>query len=284
MGSSTLRGIQSVPRGLPANLTSYLHSLDAVVRQIAGLARGSEATQGGNQSGASSGGSSSVTSFMLHDGAVTSAKIANGAVNADKLASGAVDTAKLAKGAVTGDRLADGAVDSTQLAVGAVNGEKLVDGVISSKKIVDGAVTQEKLAKGCVGADKLARGAVGVEALKDYAVTERKLAGGSVTESRLADGLLTVTASGEAEDGESVVLPGKWAQKPILCIAGFSLPPVPEGARLEVCLDGASRGVDGWSFNAVARAVLPADEAAGEDERVIGGTLLWAAVGRQGNG
>ena len=127
------RGMQSVPRGLPVGLTSYLNSLDAVVRRLAGLARGTDEARAVRRvetpnpgTGVGGGyGYALANPSMPRDDSVTSRKIAAGAVNSEKLAAGAVTGAKIALSAVTGDKLAAGAVTERELAARAVTAEKL---------------------------------------------------------------------------------------------------------------------------------------------------------------
>ena len=95
MASESLdRGLQSVPRGLPSGLTIYLQSLDAVVRRLAGLSRGSEKAQAVRRgdSGITLGGNTqtTITTTKLADGAVTSAKIADNAITGAKIEMGSI--------------------------------------------------------------------------------------------------------------------------------------------------------------------------------------------------
>ena len=86
------RGLPSVPRGLPRELTAYLSSLDAVLRRLSGDMRGAETARAVRAVEAVSFqapqpiGSSAITVDMLCDGAVTERKIRDGAVTGKKLA------------------------------------------------------------------------------------------------------------------------------------------------------------------------------------------------------
>lgn len=108
------RGLQSVPRGLPSGLTIYLQSLDAVVRRLAGLSRGSEKAQAVRRgdSGITLGGNTQTT--------ITTTKLADGAVTAAKLADGAVTSAKIADNAITGAKIEMGSIGSRELEVKSV--------------------------------------------------------------------------------------------------------------------------------------------------------------------
>lgn len=134
------RGMQSVPRGLPSDLTVYLQSLDAVVRRLAGLARGSEKSQAVRRgdTGIALGGSAQT--------AVTSARLADGAVITSKLANGAVTGAKLADGSITGSKLELGSIGSRELGAGCVGEEELQAGAVTVSRLAEGAVTLEKMA------------------------------------------------------------------------------------------------------------------------------------------
>lgn len=104
------RGLQSVPRGLPSGLTIYLQSLDAVVRRLAGLSRGSEKAQAVRRgdSGITLGGNAqtTITTAKLADGAVTAAKLADGAVTPEKMAPGTLfDMAQEAGTAADGEQV-----------------------------------------------------------------------------------------------------------------------------------------------------------------------------------
>lgn len=136
------RGLQSVPRGLPSGLTIYLQSLDAVVRRLAGLSRGSEKAQAVRRgdSGITLGGNTqtTITTTKLADGAVTSAKIADNAITGAKIEMGSIGSRELGAKSVGEEELQPGAVTTSRVA----------DAAISTEKLADGAVTPEKMAPG----------------------------------------------------------------------------------------------------------------------------------------
>lgn len=143
MASESLdRGLQSVPRGLPSGLTIYLQSLDAVVRRLAGLSRGSEKAQAVRRgdSGITLGGNTqtTITTTKLADGAVTSAKIADNAITGAKIEMGSIGSRELGAKSVGEEELQPGAVTTSRVA----------DAAISTEKLADGAVTPEKMAPG----------------------------------------------------------------------------------------------------------------------------------------
>lgn len=143
MASESLdRGLQSVPRGLPSGLTIYLQSLDAVVRRLAGLSRGSEKAQAVRRgdSGITLGGNTqtTITTTKLADGAVTSAKIADNAITGAKIEMGSIGSRELGVKSVGEEELQPGAVTTSRVA----------DAAISTEKLADGAVTPEKMAPG----------------------------------------------------------------------------------------------------------------------------------------
>lgn len=126
--SSFERGIQAVPRGLSAGLTSYLNSLDSVVRRLAGLARGSDSSQAVRRSEAASLGGSAQT-------AVTTAKIVDGAITASKLADSAVTADKIADASIIGGKLRIGAITDRELAAQCVGKEELKPRSVSADKL-----------------------------------------------------------------------------------------------------------------------------------------------------
>ena len=113
------------------------------------------------------------------------------------------------------------------------------------------------------------------------AVSGEKLADAAVSSAKLEKGLLTVTLSGEAEDGAEVELPGEWEGMPAVCVTGFSLPSFPVGAGLDIRAARLRREGEKIFFDAVARAVIPADEVLGTEEAAVSGKMFWLAVGRQ---
>lgn len=172
---------------------------------------------------------------------------------------------------ITAVMVRDGAITEKKLADNAVTGGKIADAVIEGKKLVQGAI----------GSRELAVGAVENDALKNGAVSGEKLADAAVSFAKLEKGLLTVTVSGEAEDGRVVEIPGKWEGMPIVCATGFSLPSFPAGAGVDIRAANLRQEGDGFSFDAVARAVIPADEAMGTEETAVSGKMFWLAIGRQ---
>ena len=143
MASESLdRGLQSVPRGLPSGLTIYLQSLDAVVRRLAGLSRGSEKAQAVRRgdSGITLGGNAQTT--------ITTAKLADGAVTSAKIADNAITGAKIEMGSIGSRELGVKSVGEEELQPGAVTTSRVADAAISTEKLADGAVTPEKMAPG----------------------------------------------------------------------------------------------------------------------------------------
>lgn len=281
VSDSIERGLQSVPRGLPSGLTVYLQSLDAVVRRLAGLSRGSEksrAVRRAESSGGGSLGTASVVSSMLHDESVTSRKIATGAVATDKLRSGAVTEEKLADKAVSGPKIADGTVTGTKLADSSITGDKMKPDSIGSRE----------LGAECVGEDELQPGAVATSRVADAAITTEKLADGAVTPEKMAPGTLFGMAqeSGTAMDGEQVTLRGGFGVAPLLAIAGFELAFPDDASRpaegnLKVALENLHKdtATGRWTFTARCCLETPLED--GTIETISSGTLAWSAAGEE---
>lgn len=280
VSDSIERGLQSVPRGLPSGLTVYLQSLDAVVRRLAGLSRGSEksrAVRRAESSGGGSLGTASVVSSMLHDESVTSRKIATGAVATDKLRSGAVTEEKLADKAVSGPKIADGTVTGTKLADSSITGDKMKPDSIGSRELGVKSVGEEELQPGAVTTSRVA----------DAAITTEKLADGAVTPEKMAPGTLFGMAqeSGTAMDGEQVTLRGGFAVAPLLAIAGFELAfpedvSGPAEGNLKVALENLHKDTATGRWTFTARCCLEKTLEDGTIETISSGTLAWSATGR----
>lgn len=194
---ATDRGLASVPRGLDRGLTTYLQSLDAMVRRLAGVVRGSGDSRAVRASetpafGGGGGGSSGVdigaiASQVLRDGSVTERKIADNAVTGRKLASNAVTADKLGENAITARAIAPGEVITNALAEGAVTTGKLAAGAVKGNTIAEGAVTSSKLAAGVIPEIPV----------------------------------LPVFVTGSAEDGDTVTIPGTWTVAPLVLLTWF---------------------------------------------------------------
>lgn len=192
------RGLPSVPRGLPRDLTVYLQSLAETLLRLSGSVRGSgdaRAVRAAERSslgfGASTPGQAAILSWMLKDKAVTS----------DKLADGAVTETKLGMSAVTEQAIRPGAVTEAALAAEAVTGTRIADGAVDA--------------------------------------------------SKLACGVLPVVIGGAAVDGETVVLPGTWRERPWVALAlvtGMSSAGVAGALDLREAPGDAETGV--WRFDA----------------------------------
>lgn len=246
------RGLQSVPRGLPSGLTIYLQSLDAVVRRLAGLSRGSEKAQAVRRgdSGITLGGNTQTT--------ITTTKLADGAVTAAKLADGAVTSAKIADNAITGAKIEMGSIGSRELGVKSVGEEELQPGAVTTSRVADAAITTEKLADGAVTPEKVAPGT-----LFDMA-----------------------QEAGTAADGEQVTLHGNFAMMPLLAIAGFKMPFPDDASRpaegnLKVALENLHKdtATGRWSFTARCCLETPLED--GTVETISSGTLVWNAAGEE---
>ena len=253
MASESLdRGLQSVPRGLPSGLTIYLQSLDAVVRRLAGLSRGSEKAQAVRRgdSGITLGGNAQTT--------ITTAKLADGAVTAAKLADGAVTSAKIADNAITGAKIEMGSIGSRELGAKSVGEEELQPGAVTTSRVADAAITTEKLADG--------------------AVTPEKMAPGTFFDM--------AQESGTAADGEQVTLLGNFAMMPLLAIAGFKIPFPDDASRpaegnLKVSLENLHKdtATGRWTFTARCCLEKPLED--GTVETISSGTLAWSAAGEE---
>lgn len=253
MASESLdRGLQSVPRGLPSGLTIYLQSLDAVVRRLAGLSRGSEKAQAVRRgdSGITLGGNAQTT--------ITTAKLADGAVTAAKLADGAVTSAKIADNAITGAKIEMGSVGSRELGAKSVGEEELQPRAVTTSRVAVGAITTEKLADG--------------------AVTPEKMAPGTFFDM--------AQESGTAADGEQVTLLGNFVMMPLLAIAGFKIPFPDDASRpaegnLKVSLENLHKdtATGRWTFTARCCLEKPLED--GTVETISSGTLAWSAAGEE---
>lgn len=196
---ATDRGLPSVPRGLERGLTQYLQSLDTVVRRLAGAVRGSgesravRASEAHSAFGGTGGGSSSgvdlgaIAAQVLRDGSVTERKIADNAVAGRKLAGGAVTAEKIGENAVTRKAIAPGEVIANALAENAVTTRVISEGAVTTRAISDGAVTASKLAKGVIPEIPA----------------------------------VPVFVSGEAENGDTVAIPGTWTVAPLVLLTWF---------------------------------------------------------------
>lgn len=214
---ATDRGLPSVPRGLERGLTQYLQAFDATVRRLSGAVRGSgksravrasEASAFGGGSGGGGGSSSNVdigaiASQVLRDGSVTERKIADNAVSGRKLGNGTVTADKLGENSVTASAIAPGEVISNALAQGAVTTGKIAPSAVTSSAIAQGAVTTSAIAQGAVTSDKIAAGVIPViPEMPEIPV-------------------LPVFVSGEANNGDTVTIPGTWTVQPQVMLTWF---------------------------------------------------------------
>ena len=93
------RGLQSVPRGLDRNLTTYLQAIRTELLRLSGLVRGSaqsRAVRASEASAAFGGGSVSTPSGSVDVAAIASQIFRDGSVTERKLADRAVTGGKLA--------------------------------------------------------------------------------------------------------------------------------------------------------------------------------------------
>lgn len=254
------RGLASVPRGLGRELTQYLQSVDAVVRRLAGMVRGSDAARAVRASEAS-------TAFG--SGPAPSPGLDMGAIAAQVLRDGSVTERKLAESAVSASKIREHAVTSKAIAPGEVIENALHEGCVSTGKLAAGAVTSAKLAAKSVTADKLAAGAVDTAALGTGCVTADKLADGV-----LPEGLEIFT--GEALHGEVVPVPGIWDTAPLILITRFA-------AVVEEHESTDAEGVTRTEQRCRAGACAPVERVEGESgtgewsfETV--GDVTWVAV------
>ena len=291
------RGLQAVPRGLDRNLTTYLQAIRTELLRLSGLVRGSDQSRAVRASEASvafGGGTVSTASGSVDMGAIASQIFRDGSVTERKLADRAVAGGKLADNAVTSRTIAPGEVGNNALAEQAVTAGNLSDGAVTAGALAMRCVTRDKLAEDAVGtpnlldgavtSDKLGKGAVTAEALGDWAVTFYKISPGavetesirdaSVTAKKLAEDVRPPTwVSGDAKDGENVVIPGKWDGQPAVFLTGWSCAvpePDPETGlqglrvgpeRFTEALDADGAGTGVWSFAAT-------------------GDFSWMAMGR----
>lgn len=246
------RGLQSVPRGLPSGLTIYLQSLDAVVRRLAGLSRGSEKAQAVRR------GDSGITTGASVQPTITTTRLANGAVTTSKLADGAVTSAKIADSSITGAKIEMGSIGSRELGAKSVGEEELQPGAVTTSRVAVGAITTEKLADGAVTPEKMAPGT-----LFDMA-----------------------QEAGTAADGEQVTLLGNFAMMPLLAIAGFKIPFPDDASRpaegnLKVALENLQKDTATGRWTFTARCCLEHTLEDGTVETISSGTLAWSAAGEE---
>lgn len=252
------RGLQSVPRGLPSGLGSYLQSLDAVVRRLAGMARNSKGSEAVRMDQASLLGNKEIP-----ENSITSDKISKGAVTSDKIAKYAINSEKIADRSVTGNKLARSTITSREIQEKSIGESKLADDGVSSSKLKDSSVTNGKI--------------------NNEAVTTEKIADNSVTEGKLSQDVIdkisveTVSISGTSNDGEAISLGKDWLSTPGVFVTDFSLDIAEKdgdnAVKLMVGIDGIQFSEDaGWTATASCRSI--------SGQNVSQGTLSWGAVGR----
>lgn len=236
------RGLQSVPRGLPSGLTIYLQSLDAVVRRLAGLSRGSEKAQAVRRgdSGITLGGNTQTT------------------ITTTKLADGAVTSAKIADNAITGAKIEMGSIGSRELGVKSVGEEELQPGAVTTSRVADAAITTEKLADGAVTPEKMAPGTLFGMAQESGTAME----GEQVT---LRGGFAVAPLLAIA--GFELAFPDDASR--------------PAEGNLKVALENLHKdtATGRWTFTVRCCLETPLED--GTIETISSGTLAWSAAGEE---
>lgn len=243
MASESLdRGLQSVPRGLPSGLTIYLQSLDAVVRRLAGLSRGSEKAQAVRRgdSGITLGGNTQTT------------------ITTTKLADGAVTSAKIADNAITGAKIEMGSIGSRELGVKSVGEEELQPGAVTTSRVADAAITTEKLADGAVTPEKMAPGT-----LFDMAQESGTAADGEQVTLLGNFAMMPLLAIA----GFKIPFPDDASR--------------PAEGNLKVSLENLHKdtATGRWTFTARCCLEKPLED--GTVETISSGTLAWSAAGEE---
>lgn len=243
MASESLdRGLQSVPRGLPSGLTIYLQSLDAVVRRLAGLSRGSEKAQAVRRgdSGITLGGNTQTT------------------ITTTKLADGAVTSAKIADNAITGAKIEMGSIGSRELGVKSVGEEELQPGAVTTSRVADAAITTEKLADGAVTPEKMAPGT-----LFDMAQEAGTAADGEQVTLLGNFAMMPLLAIA----GFKIPFPDDASR--------------PAEGNLKVSLENLHKdtATGRWTFTARCCLETPLED--GTVETISSGTLAWSAAGEE---
>lgn len=173
----------------------------------------------------------------------------------------------------------DSSVTASKIRDGAISTGKIADAAVTGAKIAREAVIEGHLAAGAVTAKAIAESSVSSRSIGPQAVGENALQDGSVTGAKLADGVVPTLVTGDALDGETVVIPGTWQAKPVVFIAGFTLPGLCEGSVRVGAENIRNRGA-GWVFDAVARYENAPPMTEGEEP--VRGTVQWVAFGHRG--
>ncbi|MGF0009380.1 hypothetical protein ACQRCJ_02400 [Desulfovibrio sp. SGI.102] len=243
MASESLdRGLQSVPRGLPSGLTIYLQSLDAVVRRLAGLSRGSEKAQ----------------AVRRGDSGITLGGNAQTTITTTKLADGAVTSAKIADNAITGAKIEMGSIGSRELGVKSVGEEELQPGAVTTSRVADAAITTEKLADGAVTPEKMAPGT-----LFDMAQESGTAADGEQVTLLGNFAMMPLLAIA----GFKIPFPDDASR--------------PAEGNLKVSLENLHKdtATGRWTFTARCCLEKPLED--GTVETISSGTLAWSAAGEE---
>lgn len=243
MASESLdRGLQSVPRGLPSGLTIYLQSLDAVVRRLAGLSRGSEKAQ----------------AVRRGDSGITLGGNAQTTITTTKLADGAVTSAKVADNAITGAKIEMGSIGSRELGVKSVGEEELQPGAVTTSRVADAAISTEKLADGAVTPEKMAPGT-----LFDMAQEAGTAADGEQVTLLGNFAMMPLLAIA----GFKIPFPDDASR--------------PAEGNLKVSLENLHKdtATGRWTFTARCCLEKPLED--GTVETISSGTLAWSAAGKE---
>jgi len=157
---------------------------------VTGAVPATPTTQGG------AGGTGSVTSAMIAEGAVVGTNLAQGAVQGGNIASATITGSNIASATITGDLVGSATITGANIAAATVSGSNIVSGsitggqiasaTITGSNIVSGTITGTQIGSGTITGTNIGTGTISGSNLTDNTITAQQIANASITSTQIS--------------------------------------------------------------------------------------------------
>ena len=165
---------------------------------VSGTVPASPTTQGG------AGGTGSVTSAMIAEGAIIGQNLAAGAVQGGNIATSTITATNIASATITGSLIATGTIFGTNIASATIEGSNIDTGTITGTNIGSGQITATNIANATITTTQIsgsagitgtqiANATISASNITSGTITATQIANATITGAKLVNGTITAT-------------------------------------------------------------------------------------------
>lgn len=142
----------------------------------------------------SAGGTGTVTSAQIAEGAIVGANLAGGAVQGGNIATASITATNIADATITGTQIASATITGANIASATISGSNIVSGSITGSQIASATITGSNVASGTITGSNIGSATITASNISNATITTTQISGtAGITGSQLANNTVTAT-------------------------------------------------------------------------------------------